>query len=70
MKTYLYGASNLKSTIAFLALFHSGSRFLAPVKKRRFLQFIHNTNWASEASPTVGCSIEISCDICIYYIGA
>ena len=23
-------------------------------------------NWASEASPTLGCSIEISRDICIY----
>ena len=23
-------------------------------------------NWASEASPTLGCSIEISCDIYIY----
>ena len=29
-------------------------------------------NWASEASPTLGCSIEISRDICIYiciYVG-
>ena len=25
-------------------------------------------NWASEASPTLWCSIEISRDICIYYI--
>ena len=24
-------------------------------------------NWASEASPTLGCSIEISCDIYNYY---
>ena len=24
------------------------------------------SNWASEASPTLGCSIEISRDICIY----
>ena len=23
-------------------------------------------NWASEASPTLGCSIEISCDIYLY----
>ena len=23
-------------------------------------------NWASEASPTLGCSIEISCDIYVY----
>ena len=29
-------------------------------------------NWASKASPTLGCSIEISRDICIYiciYVG-
>ena len=39
MKTYLYGASNLKSTITFL---HSRSQFLVPVKKGRFLRFIHN----------------------------
>ena len=37
MKTYLYRASNLKSTITFL---HSGSHFLAPTKNRRFLRFI------------------------------
>ena len=30
----------------------------------------HMFNWASEASPTLGCSIEISHDICIYmYVG-
>ena len=44
MKTYLYRAYNLKSTITFLALIHSGNQFLAPVKNRRFLQFIHNNN--------------------------
>ena len=32
MKTYLYRASNLKSTVRFLASFHSGSQFLAPAK--------------------------------------
>ena len=26
-------------------------------------------NWASEASPTLGCSIEISRDICCRYVG-
>ena len=37
MKTYLYRASHLKSTITFLALvFHA--------KNRRFLRFIHNNN--------------------------
>ena len=29
---------------------------------------IHNTNWASEASPTLGCSIEISRDIIYMYL--
>ena len=28
-----------------------------------FLTFHTICNWASEASPTLGCSIEISCDI-------
>ncbi len=37
MKTYLYRASNLKSAITFLALAYSGSQFLTPAKKRRFL---------------------------------
>ena len=32
MKTYLYRASNLKSTITFLAQFHSRSQVLAPTK--------------------------------------
>ena len=27
---------------------------------------VESDNWASEASPTLGCSIEISRDICIY----
>ena len=44
MKTYLYRASNLKSTITFLAFVSQRSQFLAPVKNRRFLQFIHNNN--------------------------
>ena len=32
MKTYPYRASNLKSTITFLALVHSGSQFWHPPK--------------------------------------
>ena len=32
MKTYLYRASNLKSTIIFWPQFHSGSQFLAPAE--------------------------------------
>ena len=43
MKTLLYRASNLKSTITFLAFVSNGSQFLAPVKNRRFLRFVHNT---------------------------
>ena len=42
MKTYLYRASNLKSTITFLVSVSSGSQFLVPAKNRRSLQFIHN----------------------------
>ena len=37
----LYRASNKKTTIT---LFHSGSQFLAPVKKLCFMRFIHNNN--------------------------
>ena len=44
MKTKLYRASNLKSTITFWPLILSGSQFLAPVKNRQFLRFIHNKN--------------------------
>ena len=36
-----------------------------PVMGAIFLVIINN-NWASEASPTLGCSIEISRDIYIY----
>ena len=28
--------------------------------------FCYSNNWASEATPTLGCSIEISRDICRY----
>ena len=46
MKTYLYRASNLKSTSLFWPQFHSGSQLLAPTKNRRFLRFIHtNSNY-------------------------
>ena len=41
--------------------------FEADPKRLQFytgLDSIHAFNWASEASPTLGCSIEISCDIC------
>ena len=38
MKTYLYRASNLMSTITFWPHFHSGSLFLVPAKNRRFLR--------------------------------
>ena len=44
MKTYLYRASNLKSTTTFLLLFYSRSQFLAPTKNCCFLRFFYNHN--------------------------
>ena len=42
MKTYLYRASNLMSTITFSYLqFNGRSQFLATTKNYRFLRFIH-----------------------------
>ena len=38
MMTYLHRASNLKSTVIFLASVHGGSQFLATAKNRRFLR--------------------------------
>ena len=35
-----------------------------PILQAEHLQILHN--WASEASPTLGCSIEISRDIYMY----
>ena len=35
-------------------------------EKKKSSQVKQLSNWASEASPTLGCSIEISRDICIY----
>ena len=43
MKTYLYRASNLKSTITFLAsVSWRKSVILVPAKNHCFLRFIHN----------------------------
>ena len=41
---------------------------LAKLKTRSNMEVLHRCNWASEASPTLGCSIEISRDIyiCMY----
>ena len=39
---------------------------LAKLKTRSNMEVLHRCNWASEASPTLGCSIEISRDIYIY----
>ena len=36
--------------------------------RKYFLSFIYFVNWASEASPTLGCSIEISHDIYYVYV--
>ena len=38
METYLYRASNLKSTITFPALASCGFQFLAPAKNHHFLR--------------------------------
>ena len=60
---------NILSSHLWLQL-NDGNAFLPPDKNQEFLQFLHNkinindtNNWASEASPTLGCSIEISRDI-------
>ena len=45
MKTSLYRASNLKSTITFLAFISLAVvKIWRPVKNCRFLRFIHNNN--------------------------
>ena len=45
METYLYRASNLKSTITFLALVSKRKSISGTRKKpRHFLRFIHNNN--------------------------
>ena len=53
----------------FCVQLRSGSVFPQPDKNMKFLRFLHHqyhNNWASEASPTLGCSIEISRDIYMY----
>ena len=55
MKIYLYRASNLKSTITFLAFFHSGSQFLSPTKNRRFLRFIRKQGMSFQLSVNKRC---------------
>ena len=42
------------------------SKLNADYIPRYFYNHVFANNWASEASPTLGCSIEISRDICIY----
>ena len=47
------------------------SGLITYVKKYNDQMYVHimsNNNWASEASPTLGCSIEISRDICCRYV--
>ena len=41
---------------------------LAKLKTRSNMEVLYRCNWGSEASPTLGCSIEISRDIyiCMY----
>ena len=37
-----------------------------PFSNSKITEYSSKYNWASEASPTLGCSFEISRDICIY----
>ena len=41
--------------------------YLSPSGPARVIGPMYEANWASEASPTLGCSIEISHDIYIAY---
>ena len=42
---------------------------VAATQKRKMICKTRRANWASEASPTLGCSIEISRDIICRYVG-
>ena len=79
MNTYLYRAS----PSLFWPQFHSGSQFLAPVKNRHFLQFIHNNVISSTSSDGFSQSVlkrtlhhlyhqipfSILPEICAFFIG-
>ena len=41
-------------------------QYLIELKSWRSIKLDMQASWASEASPTLGCSIEISRDICMY----
>ena len=62
MKTYLYRALNLKSTITFMASVSQRNSFLAPAKNRHFLRFIHNNYHNHQLLQTVP-------EICAFIVG-
>ena len=59
----IYVISRMISVIS--PLLYEISRSDGPLETTKTLKFVP-ANWASEASPTLGCSIEISGDIYIY----
>ena len=76
MKTYLYRTSNLKSTINFLPLFHSGRHFWRPPKTVDSCDlFIININFFrrvfSEYTEAVTTSLidTILPEICTFFFG-
>ena len=73
MKTYLYRASNLKSTITFLASVSWLKSIFGIRKKHGFLLFIHNNyhfRWVfSECTEAISSSL-IPLDIILPVIGA
>ena len=62
--THKHRTSYCKSTLTFLGP-ECWKSICAARQKPVSLAFLHH-NWASEASPTQGCSIEISRDIYVY----
>ena len=63
---------NYAATIIVLGLTPSDSDCLQHNSSLPFFNYYifhtYSCNWASEASPTLGCSIEISRDICCRYV--
>ena len=53
-----------------LSLCYYSTELLATIFTRKMVsnQEKQNINWASEANPTLGCLIKISCDIYVYTI--
>ena len=56
MKIYLYRASNLESTITFLAFVSKRKSISGARQKHRFLQFFHNNSYHNSAVLHTGLS--------------